>query len=151
MKHQIDYFNPETPLTVSQTSEVATFLVEALGEYGDPKPDVEACLAYALDKNPSCGGLIATVRDLEKAGKPLIGCVVYNRTGMHKYIPENILVYIATDQAYRGQGIGKRLIEESLNHLEGSVALHCEPQNPARRLYERLGFVSKYVEMRLLK
>ena len=79
------------------------------------------------------------------------GAVVVNKTGMSGYIPENILVYIATHHDYRGKGIGKMLMEEVVNLCEGSIALHCEPDNPARKLYEKLGFTSKYLEMRLVK
>jgi hypothetical protein len=32
------------------------------------------------------------------------GAVVVNQTGMKDYIPENILVYIATDKNHRGKG-----------------------------------------------
>ncbi|HAB28956.1 MAG TPA: GNAT family N-acetyltransferase, partial [Xanthomarina gelatinilytica] len=34
---------------------------------------------------------------------------------------------------------------------EGDVALHVEPNNPAIKLYESLGFTNKYLEMRLKK
>ena len=34
---------------------------------------------------------------------------------------------------------------------DGDIALHVEPDNPARFLYEKMGFTSKYVEMRLHK
>ena len=79
------------------------------------------------------------------------GAVVVNKTGMSGYIPENILVYIATHHEYRGMGIGKRLMEETVKVCDGSIALHCEPDNPAKKLYEKLGFSSKYLEMRLVK
>lgn len=43
------------------------------------------------------------------------------------------------------------LMEKTLNLSEGSVALHVEPDNPARKLYEKLGFNSKYIKMRYKK
>ena len=68
---------------------------------------------------------------------------------MDGYIPENILVYIATHKEYRGKGIGKKLMEETLNFAKGDIALHVEANNPARRLYEKYGFTNPYLEMRL--
>ena len=46
------------------------------------------------------------------------------------------------------RGIGGRLIEHCLGLCNGDVKLHVEYDNPAKRLYERLGFESKYAEMR---
>jgi ribosomal protein S18 acetylase RimI-like enzyme len=45
---------------------------------------------------------------------------------------------------HRNQGIGSALLRDLLDEAEGSrkfVSLHVEPYNPAKRLYERLGFV----------
>jgi [ribosomal protein S18]-alanine N-acetyltransferase len=67
---------------------------------------------------------------------------------MNGYIPDNILVYIATHKDYRGKGIGKALMQKVLELAEGDVALHVEPENPAKFLYEKYGFSSKYLEMR---
>jgi ribosomal protein S18 acetylase RimI-like enzyme len=67
---------------------------------------------------------------------------------MDGYIPENILVYIAVDGKIRGRGVGKKLMQASFEATEGDIALHVEPDNPARRLYEKLGFTNKYLEMR---
>lgn len=78
----------------------------------------------------------------------IIGAVVVNQTGMSGYIPENILVYIAVDASVRGQGIGGKLMEQVLKFAKGDIALHVEPDNPAKKLYERIGFTNKYLEMR---
>jgi len=67
---------------------------------------------------------------------------------MKEYIPENILVYIAVDGSQRGKGIGKKLMQEVMNTIKGSLALHVESDNPAKKLYEKLGFTNKYLEMR---
>ena len=88
-------------------------------------------------------------RGLDK--ETITGAVVVNKTGMESYIPENILVYIATHQAYRGKGLGKQLMQKAIELSEGGIALHVDPDNPARKLYERLGFENKYLEMRLIK
>ena len=77
------------------------------------------------------------------------GAVVVNDTKMGGYIPQNILVYIAVDAAQRGKGIGKKLMQEAIANATGGIALHVEPDNPAKRLYESLGFTNKYLEMRL--
>ena len=54
------------------------------------------------------------------------------------------IVDIALLPAFRGRGIGTSLVEDvmALAAAEGRrVSLHVERWNPARRLYERLGFV----------
>lgn len=55
-------------------------------------------------------------------------------------IPE---LSIAVLPAYRGMGIGTRLLEALLDRLKGSaerVSLSVNQSNPAYRLYERYGF-----------
>ena len=53
------------------------------------------------------------------------------------------LMDIALLPEYRGQGIGSALMQELMERAAASgklVSLHVEEYNPARRLYERLGF-----------
>ena len=68
---------------------------------------------------------------------------------MEDFIPQNFLVYVAVDASQRGKGIGRQLIDHSIAECNGNIALHVEYDNPAKKLYERLGFTSKYAEMRL--
>ena len=42
-------------------------------------------------------------------------------------------------------------MKEALKFCDGGVALHVEPDNPAKFLYEKLGFTNKYLEMRYTK
>jgi len=130
-----------------QKKEIIDFLYEHLGEYGDPRPDIEKAVNYALKEVPSFGGLVMVFYLDDK----LAGAAVLNQTGMKDYIPENILVYIATDAEQRGKGIGTQLLQKVIDTAEGNIALHLDPDNPARSLYERMGFEAKYVEMRLIK
>jgi ribosomal protein S18 acetylase RimI-like enzyme len=101
------------------------------------------CIAYVFDK----GGAITLGIENEQ----IIGAVVINETGMKDYIPENILVYIAVHENQRGKGMGSKLMNKAIENAEGSIALHVEPDNPAKKLYERLGFTNKYLEMRLTR
>ncbi len=52
---------------------------------------------------------------------------------------------IAVAPSFRGRGIGTALIEELIEEARASqrsVSVHVEMQNPARALYDRLGFVA---------
>ncbi len=120
------------------------FLFNHLDQFGDPKEDISRCLDYAFSNDKSEGGF-ALAAFYE--GK-LAGTLIMNKTGMSGYIPEYILVYIAVDASYRGKGFGRQIVEESFKHADGNVKLHVEYDNPAKRLYERIGFTSKYAEMR---
>ena len=114
---------------------------------GTQKSDILKAIAYSMKETPSPGGFVLSCTD----GADIIGAVVVNKTGMSGYIPENILVYIAVHDGYRGKGIGKQLMTEALAAAEGDVALHVEADNPARHLYEKIGFENKYLEMRYKK
>lgn len=122
---------------------IANFLFTHLEQYGDTKEDILKCIDYVM--NPIKGGQIIIGTDENK----IVGIVILNNTGMKDYIPENILVYIAVDNSQRGKGYGKKLMQKAIASVEGSIALHVEPDNPAKKLYEKLGFTNKYLEMRL--
>ena len=138
---------PKNTLTEKEISEISQFLHQHLEQFTDSPTAIEKAIAFALKIEPSFGGFV--MRALED--QQLIGAVVVNRTGMSQYIPENILVYIAVHRDYRGRGIGKELMQEAIQQCKGNIALHVESGNPARKLYEKLGFRNKYLEMRLEK
>ncbi len=120
------------------------FMHEHLGRFGDPGEAIGKSIDYAFSDQEGKGGfLLAAWLDGE-----LVGGLVMNRTGMEDYIPENILVYVAVDENKRGRGIGRKIIEKSFEVAKGSIKLHVEYDNPAKRLYEKMGFTNKYAEMR---
>lgn len=127
--------------------EFVDFLFTHLEQFGDPKKDIQKCLDYAFSDDKSAGGF-ALAAFYE--GK-LAGALIMNKTGMGDYIPDWVLVYIAVDAQYRGKGFGKKIIEEVYKLTDGRIKLHVEYDNPAKRLYERLGFTTKYAEMRYEK
>ena len=128
-------------------TELINFLFEQLENFGDAKEDIKKAMNFALHESQSFGGFILESLHENKTS----GVVVVNQTGMDGYIPENILVYIATHKDLRGKGIGKNLMLKAMETAKGDIALHVEPDNPARFLYEKIGFKSKYLEMRFIK
>lgn len=127
--------------------QIAGFLFEHLDKYGDTKEAILACIAYAYGDKPGQDGFILIAHEENE----ILGVVIINKTNMSGYIPENILVYIAVHKKTRGKGVGKELMKRIIGHTEGDIALHVEPDNPARFLYEKFGFTNKYLEMRLKK
>lgn len=133
------------PITTLQTDRVVQFLHTHLDEYGDSESAIRKAVDYAAKQKSGFGGYIVTLEEDHE----IIGAVVINRTGMEEYIPENILVYIALHREHRGKGLGGQLMKHALEQCNGDVALHVEKNNPAIRLYEKLGFTTPYLEMRL--
>jgi ribosomal protein S18 acetylase RimI-like enzyme len=123
---------------------LASFLHEKLKPYEDTIPDIKRGLEYALSTEPGKGGFV-TIGHL---GERIAGALVMLDSGMSGYIPPNVLLFVAVDPELRGMGLGRRIIEASLARCDGPVKLHVEYDNPAKRLYERIGFTSKYAEMR---
>ncbi|NQT78047.1 MAG: GNAT family N-acetyltransferase [Bacteroidetes bacterium] len=139
------YYSSLDNLTTIEKQRIVKFLATHLDEYGDPEKDIANAIDYAMISYPLAGGFILTAEEEDN----ILGVVIMNKTGMKGYIPENILVYIAVHHNHRGKGLGKRLMQESLLYTKGDIALHVEPDNPAKYLYAKFGFDNKYLEMRL--
>ena len=127
--------------------QIADFLFKHLDQYGDERKAILKCIGYAYGDQPGQDGFILVAHE----GDEIVGVVIINDTNMGDYIPEHILVYIAVHAKTRGQGVGKHLMEKVIKETEGDIALHVEPDNPAKFLYEKFGFTNKYLEMRLQK
>jgi ribosomal-protein-alanine N-acetyltransferase len=124
--------------------QLAVFLHKSLKPFEDSLPDVRQGIKDALSPEAGEPGFIL----LSEHDKKPLGALVMLRTGMAGYVPENLLLWVAVDPAARGQGIGGKLINRSFELADGDVKLHVEYDNPAKRLYERLGMTNKYAEMR---
>lgn len=135
--------NEDFPAWASREN-VVDFFHETMKPYHDSTEDVARALDYALVPETGQGGFVMLAHE----GEDLLGALCMLKTGMGGYIPENILLFVAVLPETRGQGIGGRLVRHCLAQVEGDVKLHVEYDNPAKRLYERLGFSTKYAEMR---
>lgn len=134
--------------TEQEKEEVVMFLFQHLQEYGDKKEDISKCFDFAVrDSKEGLGGFVLILHENDEIN----GITIVNKTGMGGFIPENILVYIAVHENARGKGIGKKIMNKAIELADGDIALHVEPKNPAKHLYEKLGFENKYLEMRLKK
>jgi len=74
----------------------------------------------------------------------MVGDRLAGRLYVHRREREIRIMDIALLPEFRGQGVGTRLLNDILVESERTarpVTIHVESFNPARRLYERLGFV----------
>lgn len=123
------------------------FMHESLKPYEDTPKDVRSGIEYALDDAPGRGGFIVFAYEEQKP----LGAVVMLETGMSGYVPEVMLLFVAVRPDARGRGIGGEIIKKAIELADGNVKLHVEYDNPAKRLYERIGFTNKYADMRYEK
>lgn len=148
MSIQYDIFKTDKEnKTGFSRNDIAEFLYNHLDEYGDTKSAILKCIGYAMGDEPGQSGQVLLAHENGK----ILGVVIINDTNMGEYIPEHILVYIAVHGDARGKGVGKQLMKRIIDSTEGDIALHVEPDNPAKFLYEKYGFTNKYLEMRLNK
>ncbi len=136
--------NPDEMPEGLTNEDIVDFLYDHLDQFGDTKSAISKCLNYAFSEEKSEGGFVLAAYDDNK----LVGVLIMNYSGMSEYIPENVLVYIAVHRDYRGKGYGGQIVKKAFELSDGDVKLHVEYDNPAKRLYERLGFTNKYAEMR---
>ncbi|MCI5071532.1 GNAT family N-acetyltransferase [bacterium] len=139
----IKKISPNTTFSEEQVIEIRDFLYQHLDRFGDDKTSILECIHYARDTTSKGGYIYVSIEN-----QKIKGVSIVLKTNMQGFIPPYILVYIAVDKNFRGQGIGKKLIQYIQNDLGEAIALHVEQDNPAFHLYEKLGFKNKYLEMR---
>ncbi|MBN2695248.1 GNAT family N-acetyltransferase, partial [bacterium] len=115
-------YDSSSSITETEKKEIIEFLHAHLEQYRDSERDIEKAIDYALKISDSFGGFIIKLVE----NSEIIGATVVNKTGMDGYIPENILVYIAIHNSFRGKGVGKKLMEEAIAISDGDIALHVE-------------------------
>ena len=125
-------------------SELAMFLHESLKPYEDPLTDITCGIRQAISNDGASGGFIALALDDDSP----IGALVLLDTHMKGFVPPNLVLYVAVSPTKRGMGVGTALLLQSIERCDGAVKLHVENDNPAKSLYERLGFIDRYAEMR---
>jgi ribosomal-protein-alanine N-acetyltransferase len=127
--------------------ELAEYIHETIKPYEDTLKDTRRAVDDALNSDSPKGGFILLAESNQKPK----GALIMLRTGMKGYVPENILLMVCVDPASRGRGLGGRLIRKGIELADGDVKLHVEYDNPAKQVYEKIGFTTKYAEMRYNK
>ncbi len=126
------------------SDELAKFLCEHMEPFDDSTDYTKQGIKDSLTGKPDKGGFII----LAKNDGQIVGALVMLATGMKNYIPGYCLLFIGVDSSERGAGIGQQIMNHALEITKGDVYLHVEENNPAKRLYERMGFKHTYAEMR---
>tara|TARA_R110002049_G_scaffold183328_4_gene351246 strand:- start:307 stop:744 length:438 start_codon:yes stop_codon:yes gene_type:complete len=143
----IKTFDAFSRLSIMNINRITDFLYENSGAFGDAKTAIRKSIMYAAKELPGLGGYVFVMED--KNG--ILGAVVVNRTGMNEYLSENIMVYVAVKAGFRKKGIGKKLIKHTIKYCKGDIAIHINKENPVIKLFEKQGFKSRNIEMRLVR
>lgn len=143
----IKTFDAFSRLSIIDINRITNFLFEYSGESRDTKSAIRKSLLYAAKELPGLGGYVFVMEH----NSNILGVIVVNKTGMNEYMSENILVYLAVKTAFREKGIGKALINHTKTYCNGDISIHVNKDNPAIKLFEKQGFKSRNIEMRLVR
>ena len=135
------------PLTPQETPLLTTFLYHAIfipeGMEPPPrsiveKPELQVYVA-AFGTHPHDHAFVA-----EAAGQ-VVGAVWVRDMPDYGHVEDGVPSFaISVLPQYRNQGVGTALLQRMLSHLAGAgyskASLSVQKQNPAARLYRRLGF-----------
>ncbi|MCD6163115.1 MAG: MarR family transcriptional regulator [candidate division Zixibacteria bacterium] len=127
--------------------ELASFIYKNIKPFEDTLEDTRRAVEIAIDSDQPKGAFVL----LAEIDKKPVGALIMHRTNMKGYIPENILLMVCVHPSMRGKGLGGKIIKKGIELADGDVKLHVEYDNPAKQVYEKIGFTSKYAEMRYHK
>lgn len=123
--------------------EIAFFIQENSYGHRDSLENINNAINYVF--NGVGGFVLLQYNDDNK----LIGVAVMNETGMKGYLSNNILVYLAVGKTVVDREVREEIVKHAIEISDGDISLHLEKQNPARFMFEKLGFTNPFLEMRL--
>ncbi len=143
---KITLYDAFTNVSLSEKQRIVSFLKQHSEDSKTEKSDILSAVDYAVKEVPSFGGFIVNVED--DAGE-IIGSTIVTKTGMHGFSSEHLLSYLAVHREHRHNGVFKKLMQQTLDKTGGDLALHINPSHPNFKNFEEMGFVPRYMEMRL--
>ena len=138
-------YNAYTKVPMFEKSPLINFIRDNSESTEVSTQMVQEAIDYAIKEIPSFGGFILTASEEGK----MVGAIVINKTGLNGGNPKHRVVYLSIKDEYRQKGIGSDLIKKAVIFAQGDISLRVEHNSEAIKLYESLGFETKYVEMRL--
>jgi ribosomal protein S18 acetylase RimI-like enzyme len=132
------------PLVIADAERLGTLIWSAFhgtvdDDYETPR---DADLEALETLNGKWGPMLWAGSFAVESHDEFIGGVIAVRDTAHDLLP--LMAFVLTDPSRQREGIGRRLVEECIAGLarDGIAEVHLAvvPANPARRLYERLGF-----------
>ncbi len=133
---EYQFLNATDFVTTLEKNAVIDFLLSSLDSYMDSRDNVSKSIEYAVSKFPHQGGFVL----LAWVDKEIVGASVLNRTNFEGYFAENILVFLAVAENFRGQGVAKELIRRMKIYSKGSVLVRLNKDTEARSLFTDAGF-----------
>lgn len=143
----IKTFDAFTRLSTNDINRITNFLFEYSEESRNTKSAIRKSVLYAAKEISGLGGYVFVIEQQAT----IIGVAVVNRTGMNEYLSDNLLVYLAVKNEFRGKGIAKALINHTKTYCNGDISVHISKDNSAIKLFKNEGFKSRNIEMRLVR
>lgn len=139
-------YNAFTKINPLEKNAVINFLHEHTPNTS--KSDIRHAIEYALKEIPSFGGFIYTAHQ----DKQLVGVIIATKTGMTGYNAKHLFVFVSLLPLLNiSEDSATSLLSRAIDYADGDIALHIKPNNPALKLYQKLGFQAQFVELRLSK
>ena len=140
--------------------DLVTAMLQEMASYGGHALDEEARVRSVLRTRFSDSlekeGHVFVVATGQGEEEELAGIVEASVVSPHAVFRPKLQLHVHAlyvQPRYRGQGIGRRLLEEALDWGMGKgcgeATLNVLSRNPARELYEGAGFEVAHLEMRL--
>ena len=143
---KVTLYDAFTNVSTIQKSRIVAFLNKHLDDGKTEQTDIECALDYAVKDVPSFGGFIVKVED--DAGE-IIGSTIVTKTGMKGFSAAHLLSFLAVHREHRHNGVFSKLMKKTIERTSGDLALHVNPTHPNFKNFEEMGFVPKFMEMRL--
>ncbi len=142
MPYQFTLYDAYSGINAMEKSKVVHFLCGHNSHAS--RQSIQEAVEYAVKLKPSFGGFILTA----EKDRQIVGAIIANRTGMESYNPKNIFVFVSLHEDFQDEALIEALMQRAIRHADGDVAMHVEPDNPALKLYQKLGFQAQYLELR---